>query len=416
MAMKQTQTKLFDFSDVGLDFCAGSKNLFPDRFKKMLALGYNEQTVSSVAVAGNQVTLTYGGTHSYVADRVLKVNAPELLSINGGEFVIDSVTENTVTMTIDGAPTSIAGNFTTKVAPLGWELMYESADSYIAIYKMKHIDDSYRYVRFCYQSNATHRNSIAVCIGKTYDIETGIINDPLALQATASVTSPSAGGMPRWDGYNASSSDNNKTYNEGYSTYGKAIIFGSLYHLILPLCWGTSHPIDIYGIIPVCVHKYDALDYPLLICKSLTTVTSSYGENTYGNFYSTSGRGVAYIGNVPVVFSDNTHDNAGSLAGGRAAARSSVLPSALDSFDTTTAQPIAIYELSSYQHLGFCYGAYKCQYSSDTKAPTISKTNLPIETVDTDFTSKVFIACSGSSNDKTRAFYMAIPIEEVKIA
>ena len=140
MAMKQTQTKLFDFSDVGLDFCAGSKNLFPDRFKKMLALGYNEQTVSSVAITGNQVTLSYGVSHGYVADRVLKVNAPELLSINGGEFVIDSVTENTVTMTIDGAPALIAGNFTTKVASLGYQLVYEQNP--VQLYKFKALDES----------------------------------------------------------------------------------------------------------------------------------------------------------------------------------------------------------------------------------------------------------------------------------
>lgn len=412
MAMKQTQTKMFDFSDVGLDFCAGSKNLFPDRFKKILSLGYNVQTASSVSVSGSIITLTYGVTHGYVADRVLQVTAA------GGfnkEVYIDSVTENTVTCTVlDDDTVGLTGAITTKVASLGWELLYEQAN--IHVYKMLHIDDTPRYVRLCFQNNASHRNAIAVCIGKTYDIETGIINDPLALQATASVTSPSAGGMPRWDGYVASNSDNNKTYNEGYSTYGKAIIFGSLYHLILPLCWGTNFPIDIYGIIPVCVHKYDVLDYPLLICKSLSTATSSYGESTYGNLYSTPGRGAAYIGNVRVVFSDNTQNSAGSLANGWTAARSSVLPSALDGFDTTTAQPIAIYELSSYQHLGFCYGAYKCQYSDDTKAPTISKTNMPIQTVDTDFTSKVFIACSGSENNKSRAFYMAIPIEEVKIA
>ncbi|WP_250852373.1 hypothetical protein [Acinetobacter sp. ANC 5414] len=100
MAMKQTQTKLFDFSDIGLDFCAGSKALFPDRFKKMLALGYNVQTVSSVMVSGNQVTFTYGGAHGYLADRVLKVDSGALPSVNNGEFWIDSVTTNSVTFTL----------------------------------------------------------------------------------------------------------------------------------------------------------------------------------------------------------------------------------------------------------------------------------------------------------------------------
>ena len=68
--IKQTQTKMFDFSDVGLDFCAGSKNKFPEVFKKMLATGYNPQTASSVSISGDQITLTYGVRVDY--DRKLK--------------------------------------------------------------------------------------------------------------------------------------------------------------------------------------------------------------------------------------------------------------------------------------------------------------------------------------------------------
>src|SRR5690606_30234894 len=131
MAMKQTQTKLFDFSDVGLDFCAGSKNLFPDRFKKMLSLGYNVQTVTSVAVVGNQVTLTYGGAHGYVVDLVLKVDSSVFASINGGEFWIDSITTNTLTFTLDAAPASVVSGFTTRIASLGWDLVYEQGHIYI---------------------------------------------------------------------------------------------------------------------------------------------------------------------------------------------------------------------------------------------------------------------------------------------
>ncbi len=134
MAIKQTQTKMFDFSDTGLNFCAGSKNLLPDRFKKMLSIGYNEQTVSSIAVSGNQVTLTYGVSHGYVADRVLKINSGVLATINNGEFVIDSVTSNTVTMTIDSAPLSIVGSLTTRIAPLGYQLVYELNNIHVLNY------------------------------------------------------------------------------------------------------------------------------------------------------------------------------------------------------------------------------------------------------------------------------------------
>ena len=157
----------------------------------MLSLGYNEQTVSSVTVAGNQVTFTYGGTHGYVADRVLKVNAPELLSINGGEFVIDSVTENTVTMTIDGAPESIAGNFTTKVASLGWSLEYENSN--VHIYKFKHIDETDLFIRLVFQNNLAYRNTVSVCIGKTANLALGTITDPNSIENNRENLTPVAG-------------------------------------------------------------------------------------------------------------------------------------------------------------------------------------------------------------------------------
>lgn len=411
MAMKQTQTKMFDFADVGLDFCPGSKNLFPDRFKKMLSQGYNEQTVASVSVTGNQVTLNYGVAHGYAADRVLKINSGPLAAINSGEFWIDAVTTTSLTMTIDNAPVSMAGGFVTKIASLGWELVYELAN--IHIYKMKHIDDTNRYVRMCFQNNATHRNAIAVCIGKTFDAATGFINDPFALQSTATVTSPSAGGLPRWDGYVATSTHNDWTYTQGYATYGKALLIGSLYHLVLPLCWGTTFPIEFYALLPTVTHSYDALAYPVLITKALSSVTSSAGEGVYGNLYTTSGSGKAYVGNIGIAF-QAAHSNTDYISAAPAA-KSSALSGALDSFNTTTAEALTLYEDSTWQHLGYCYGAYRCQYAGDAIAPTISKTDLPLATLDVDLESKVLIAHSGSTNNKTRAFYFAIPIEEIKI-
>ena len=65
--IKQTQTKMFDFSDVGLDFCSGSKLLFPAVFKKFLATGYNQKSGATVSITGNQVTLNFGVSHGYAA-------------------------------------------------------------------------------------------------------------------------------------------------------------------------------------------------------------------------------------------------------------------------------------------------------------------------------------------------------------
>lgn len=409
--IKQTQTKMFDFSDVGLDFCAGSKTKFPEVFKRMLATGYNPQTASSVSISGNQITLTYGVTHGYKADRVLQVTA------SGGfnkQVYVDSITSNTVTCTVLDADTSgLTGTISTKVASLGWTIEYEVGN--IHIYKMKHIDDTDRYVRFCFQNNSAHRGSIAVCIGKTFNPSTGVIDDPLAFQPTASITSPSAGGLARWDAYMAQNTYDNYTYSQGYSTFGKGMCVGSPYHFAILCCWGSTYPIEIYGILPVAVHAYTALDYPVVIAKNLSSSSSSYGENSYGNFFSTSGSGYAYIGNRRVSFQNSSASSlAGILETGLNKAASSVLSSSLDNFNTTTAKALEIFEYSTMQHLGYCYGAYMCMYGNDATAPNIDRTVLPVITTDIDFQQYVVITCSGSSNSKDRATYLAFPIEEVK--
>ncbi|MEG2569456.1 MAG: hypothetical protein RSA84_24925, partial [Acinetobacter sp.] len=187
MAMKQTQTKLFSFGDTDLDFSVVSKTFFPDRFKKMLVLGYNQQTVASVSVSGNQVTLNYGVTHGYTTDRVLKVNSGALAAINGGEFWVDAVTATSLTMTIDAAPISITGGFVTKIAPLGWQLVYEQSN--IHVYKFKHIDNTDMYLRLCFQDQAARRNCISPCIGKTFDSTSGAITDSNALSDNTTLIS-----------------------------------------------------------------------------------------------------------------------------------------------------------------------------------------------------------------------------------
>ncbi|WP_180175990.1 hypothetical protein [Acinetobacter sp. YH12025] len=408
--IKQTQTKLFNFADTDLDLCPGSKGKFPTAFKKMLAIGYNSKIVSSATIDGNQVTLDYGVSHGYAADRVLAINTPGLI----GEFYIDSVTSNTLTITVSDAPASIIGGFTTKIAPLGWELVYELNN--IHIYKMKHIDDTDRYVRMCFQNNAAHRNAIAVCIGKTFDAETGFINDPLALQSTAAVATPNQASLPRWDGYLATSSHNNYTYSQGYSSYGKAIIIGSIYHIALLMTFGAEpQPTNIYGIFAAHCHTYDALDYPVVVARNANSNTSNSGDYNYGNFYS-GGYGHASIGNISVRF-DNTSSANNRYLGqmNPPASAVSVLSTALDTFNTTTAKPLEIYEMATSQYLGCCYGVYHCMFANDANAPTISITNLPVLTTDIDFNNQIYIFHSGSGSTKDRATYLAFPLEEIKV-
>lgn len=414
MTMKQTQTKLFDFADVGLDFCAGSKNLFPDRFKKMLSLGYNEKTVSSVAVAGNQVTLTYGGTHGYVADRVLKVNAPELLSINSGEFVIDSVTANTVTMTIDGAPTSIAGNFTTKIASLGWTIEYEVGN--VHIYKFKHYDDTDMYLRLCFQEQSARRNCVSPCIGKTANLSTGVITDASALQDTVSLTTPD--NKFKWEfQYAANSTFNSATYAAGLSTFGKGMVIGSPYHLAILSNRGNATNFGtINGFSPVSVFNYSNLDYPLLLgCIDQANITGS-GTNG-GQDYTTSllDGGCAYIGNIRVNFqtSISTTFATSKELFLKTNSATSYLPTTIDNFNTTTARPIPIYERSTSQFLGFTAGGvFECHYSAAAK-PSQAIADSPSVVTEIDFnnTAVVHSICSGSA---ATSVFLAFPLEKIK--
>ncbi|ENW28446.1 hypothetical protein [Acinetobacter lwoffii] len=400
MAMKQTQTKMFDFSDVGLDFCAGSKNLFPDRFKKMLSLGYNEQTVSSVAVSGNQVTFTYGGTHGYVADRVLKVSAPELLNINDGEFVIDSVTANTITMTIDGAPASIAGNFITKVASLGWEIVYEQA--HIQVYKFRHIDDTDMYARLCFQNATTtgNRNCIAVGVGRTVDLATGHITDqncPTDLATCATVLDATSN--LRWDFTDSTArAFDNYTYTRGYSSFGKAIVVGSIYHFLIMSHVGSyTNSGYTQGIMPTSlVENYSEINYPCLICSMnrASTTAADGGQAQCIRFYA--GKTELYADPKTRIL--------------RNIAKNSFV--SIDTFNTTIAKPMLMHEATTGQFLGCIVGLYQCMYDSSNK-PSPLNTITPQLSFDIDLENMVYVqSCAQSSTDSA---YLLVIMEEIKI-
>lgn len=398
--MKQTQTKMFDFSDVGLDFCAGSKNLFPDRFKKMLSLGYNEQTVSSVAVAGDQVTLSYGVSHGYVADRVLQVTA------SGGfskEVYIDSIDGLDVVCTVlDGVTTGLSGTITTKVAPLGWELVYEVDN--IHIYKMQHIDDTFRYVRLCFQNNANYRNRVAPCVGKTFDLSLGVITDATALNDTASALSPN---LYAWEfSYNTNSSYNNYTYTQGYSTFGRGVVIGSIYHLCI-MHRTDSSAWKLSGVLASKTINYEQLNHPILVCEKSGSPSGSYG-------FSEPYQGKFMLGNIICVSKFGSDNATNNNMDAYPQAYQSFLPASIDTFNTTTAEPISLYIEQNGQFTGYVVGVYKCKYGSSS-TPTISLANSPTKTTDIDFSADVYIQpVTASSTNGAYAIFYAVPLEDIK--
>ena len=407
MAMKQTQTKMFDFSDVGLDFCAGSKNLFPDRFKKMLAQGYNTQTVASVGVVDNQVTLTYGVSHGYVADRVLKVDSGALASINSGEFWIDSVTTNTLAFTLDDAPSSIVGGFATKIASLGWSLEYES--SYIHLYKMKQLDESDIFVRLVFQPIATRRNRVGVCIGKSADLASGVITDANTMTEYATAIAPD--GTFAWEfSYYANATYNNHTYAQGLSMFGKGLIVGSLYHFLAMSHYYNASPYydGLIAILPAKTINYDDLNYPLLIgCNQGNAASNGYSTGYLnGNFAS------AYVGRYRVNFVESASAAPPLLTTPNSL--NNFVPIELDTFNTTTARPLQMYFYGNGQFAGVVGGGvYLCAYAANALSSETINT-LPKKSTDIDLSNICYLfTVSGSANSATVG--LIAPIEEIKI-
>lgn len=409
MTMKQTQTKLFDFSDVGLDFCPGAKNLFPDRFKKMLALGYNVQTVTSVAVGGNQVTFTYGGAHGYAAERVLKANSGALAAINGGEFVIDSVTTNTVTMTIENPPSTITANFTTNIAPLGYQLVYEVGD--VHVYKFKALNETDLYLRLVFSSNGSSSyNNVLPCIGKGADLNTGFIVDEFSIPINRSAMTSLTPKTPLWTFCSADSSAyNNYSFSQGVSAFGKGVVVGSLYHLLFSCYFSPNYPASaaIYGFVPSHVFQYEELNYPLLIANEYSGSIESSAKFLQRNttYYSKVMLGAFEVQFNPV----------SDMLIAPPKAKSSFFPNNIDTFNTTAAEPIPIYEKSTGQFLGYAAGIYIANYGSTL--PTTNWSANPVKSYDVDLNNVCLSQPlhSGYDLNASSVVYLTILVEEIKI-
>lgn len=396
--MRQTQTKHFSWEDVGLDFSVASSNIMLDRFKRMFADGYNEKTVESVTVSGNQVVLTYGVAHNYVVDRILKINSGDLATINGGEFAIDSVTSTTVTLTIDNAPSSVAGGFTTKVAPLGWQLVYEL--DRVQVYKFKALDESDLYLRIYLPPTTNSQVTAFPCVGKSYDPATGFITDPYANTLNKDILAVNtAAAYLKWAfATNASTGYINYTYAQGYSAgYGRAMTVGSKYHLALLSTMSTTSNFG-YGQINAIVPT-QFIDYPQL---KLPVV---FGNASTGSTSTSELRMMSGDINLTLMYAVGATSNRYSTA-----ATQSFLPATIDSFNTTTAVPFYFKEQTTFQQVGFSLGgAFHCSYASSNQPSRYSK-ETPWESADIDLNHKVIIHYYGNSD----ALYVAFPIEEIK--
>ncbi|WOE40686.1 hypothetical protein [Acinetobacter chinensis] len=391
--IKQTQTKMFDFSDVDLDFCSGSKNKFPSVFKKMLSTGYNHKIANSVSISENQITLTYGGNHDYVADRVL------LVSASGGfnkEVYIDTVTTNTVTCTVlDGITNGLTGAINSRIASLGYDLVYEVGN--IHIYKFKALDESDLFLRLCFQNIAARRNCISACIGKSIDLNHGSITDSNALTENVSITSPGNGF--KWEFTIPTGGQfDSYTYNQGEPYFGKAQVVGSPYHLMfLVNGYLDSSNSRINGFFPCQSFNYETIsNYPVIIGERYKIDGDLVqGQADTLEMYQASQR-----------VKMDVISNMGSIAYPQAS--SSFLPRSIDEFDTTTAAPISILT-NTGQFLGFSRGGiYIIKFDGNQSA---TAQQSPSFTYDVDLDNKILIH-KLSNNFRNQVFF-AFPVEAI---
>lgn len=102
--------------------------------------GFNPQPVVSITKTATSVTLSYGVSHGYELGQVLLVAGATDATLNGRHRVITK-TENALTINAVGV-NATTGTITTKVAPLGWQSIFGSADPLKRAYRSNSMQSS----------------------------------------------------------------------------------------------------------------------------------------------------------------------------------------------------------------------------------------------------------------------------------
>lgn len=105
---------------------AGSNGQMLQVLDACLINGFNPQTVTIATKTATTVTLTFGVSHGYLDKQIVSVAGANDAVLNGNHQIV-SVTTNTITIDAVGV-TVTTGTLVTKIAPLGFESIFGSAD------------------------------------------------------------------------------------------------------------------------------------------------------------------------------------------------------------------------------------------------------------------------------------------------
>lgn len=385
----QTQTKYFRLSDQGLKQHLYNKKDAMGLFKKIFHLGYNSNKSVSYEITGSKVRVILPTNHGFVAERVVLIQAENFSK----EYFVESVDETSITINDENFPTSLAGEITVKVAPLGWELIYEQGK--VLIYKVKEITGEDLYLRLLFPTSTSFKFAINPCLGREVDLELGIITDANSYTATKS-HSTSVDSFS-WT-FNNMTGDDSYYVTRGYTeNEGTAFFIGSLYHFIMCSSLVGSPTQGAYcGFLPV---------YNTPITNALPLLIVSTYNNMNSSFPWMASYTAGFINNTRVIsvqYPTNTFH----------AYTSTATPfTTVDQTKLATIAQSPLYMTNSASFAGYVLGGYIANIPSSEGFPN-NLSKYPHVLMDYKNEVKYFWAlCSDSSNQMG----MFIPLEEIKI-
>lgn len=93
------------------------------------------KSVATATVSGRLVVLNFGGTHNFKELQVVSVSGADNPALNKKHKVV-ALTLNSISISVEGV-TDVSGSLVVKLAPLGWESIFEKTPSNKRAYRSK---------------------------------------------------------------------------------------------------------------------------------------------------------------------------------------------------------------------------------------------------------------------------------------
>lgn len=363
----RTDVKRYKATDVGLNasMVRGTNIAF---LKAILTTGYNTKTVSNVTNEGNRIILDYGIAHGYALERVLMISGADDPQLNG-EHAIIQLTTNTVTIELKVLPTGLGGIITTKVAPLGFSLVYEATN--LAIFSFNYRDKA-KYLRI--YETPLYSAYVNPSVGDGFDPATGLLTGDIY------PTTATGNQVPfKWDF---------AFTNTGTAVGEYPLVFGTSEGFVMVGQFYTAlSAIFLYGLLPWFT-PFEKLDTPILLCTNNP------------NYFAGGGSTGPMQAHLPTLGAVNMQrndisTNTSNLGYGYAGAPSgNALPASILGFNTISYSSSIVYANNSNQPIGIANGIYR----TVTNANTASAVNSVIEQMDEMRDTKIWLRQFQSEN------------------